>query len=441
MRRLVRAWLDYWFRDAPLLNLAVCRIVIVATQLRILFPLNYESEAALPAAMYDPLPVLHLMLAPVGWDYRPSLTVIEAIHNLTLAAGALALVGLFTNVGLVLFAAGNVFLLAYQYSFGNFHHPEAPIMIALMILAVSPAGGALSIDDMRKRIRSSARGLRFEPARLLERTSPYAGWPLRLIQWTLALIYLSAAYAKLRDGGLDWTNGYTLRYYLVQDGLLWGSELALWFGSQHFVAQILSWLTLLVEGTFFLAVLFPPLAWFYLPAAAGLHLGIELTLRAPFLRWVALYSAFIPWNRAVRKVGVWRDRHAKEATEVFFDGRCALCLRSVTALDYLDWGGRLQFRDLEAQGTTLTSARPDIDLDDLRAEMHVVGPDGAMRRGFFAFRHLAGRLPLLGPLALLLRLPGAGRIGPRIYAAIARRRVRQVHCDEGACAVHDGAEA
>lgn len=441
MRRLVRAWLDYWFRDAPLLNLAVCRIVIVATQLKILFSSSYASAAALPAAMYDPLPVLHLMLAPVGWDYRPSLAVIEAIHNLTLGAGVLALVGLLTNVGLVLFAAGNVFLQAYQYSFGNFHHPEAPIMIALMILALSPAGGALSIDDLRKRIRSNARRLQFEPARLLERTSPYAGWPLRLIQWILALIYLSAAYAKLRDGGLDWANGYTLRYYLVQDGLRWGSDLALWFGSQHLMAQILSWLTLLVEGTFFLAVLFPPLAWFYLPAAAGLHLGIELTLRAPFLPWVALYSAFIPWSRAARKVGVWSERRAKEATEVFFDGRCALCLRSVTALDYLDWGNRLQFRDLETRGTTLVSAQPDIDLDDLRAEMHVVEPDGEVRRGFFAFRHVAGRLPLLIPLALLLRLPGAGQIGSRIYGAIARRRIRRIHCDGGTCAVHNGAQA
>lgn len=303
MRRVIRAWRGYWFRDAPLFDLAVCRIVIVATQLKILVSSSYDSQAAMPDALYDPLPVLHLMLAPVGWDFRPSLVMVEGLHDLTLAAGVLALVGLFTNLGLVLFAAGNVFLQAYQYSFGNFHHPEGPIMIALLILALSPAGGVLSIDYLRRRVRWDARRLRFEPARRFDRKSPFAGWPLRLIQWTIALVYLSAAGAKLRDGGLDWANGYTLRYYFVQDGLRSGSDLALWFGSQHLLAQWLSWLTLFVEGTFFLAVLFPPLAWFYLPAAGALHLGIELTLRAPFFHWVALYSAFIPWSRVALKAG------------------------------------------------------------------------------------------------------------------------------------------
>lgn len=301
MKRLLAAWKGYWFSDTPLVNLAVSRILIVAIQLRWLVQQTYEYSASQPASLYDPLPILHVLLLPVGWNFQPDLAFLETIHYVTVGAGLLALVGLFTNLGLVLFAVGNILLQAHEYSFGNFHHPEAPFMIALMILALSPAGGALSIDNLWKRLRRNPGRLRFEPARLLERTSPFAGWPLRLIQWILALIYLSATYAKLSRGGLDWANGYTLRYYLVQDGLRWGSEIGLWFSNQHVLAEILGWFTLFVEGTFFLAVIFPALAWFYLPAAAVLHLGIEVTMKAPFFHWTVLYSAFIPWSRVFER--------------------------------------------------------------------------------------------------------------------------------------------
>lgn len=436
MRRLLRAWKGYWFRDTPLVNLAVCRILIVAIHLRWLVQQTYEYSASQPASLYNPLPILHVLLLPVGWNFQPDLAFLEAVHYVTLGAGFLALVGLFTNLGLVLFAAGNILLQAHEYSFGNFHHPEAPFMIALMILALSPAGGALSIDDLWRRLRRNARRLRFEPARLLERTSPFAGWPLRLIQWILALIYLSAAYAKLSRGGLDWANGYTLRYYLFQDGLRWGSEIGLWFSNQHFLAQVLGWLTLLVEGTFFVAVLFPPLAWFYLPAAAALHLGIEVTLKAPFFHWAVLYSAFIPWSRVFARAGRLLKRRGQEPTQVYFDGKCLLCVRPMTVLDYLDWGGRLRFRDIENGERVRISARPDLATGDLLEEMHVVEPDGEVRRGFFAFRHVAARLPLLWPFALLARLPLADRIGPRIYAAVARTRSRIVGCEGSACGVH-----
>ena len=42
-----RSWAEYWFKPAPLFDLAVCRIIMVATQLAlVLFYVNYRDRAS-----------------------------------------------------------------------------------------------------------------------------------------------------------------------------------------------------------------------------------------------------------------------------------------------------------------------------------------------------------------------------------------------------------
>jgi hypothetical protein len=193
------------------------------------------------------------------------------------------------------FAASCVYLHAFNYSFNDFHHPEAVMMIALAALALSPSGQVLSLDAVIRR----RRGGNARSAGTLTAMSEFAGWPIKLIQWFFVLMYLSAVYAKLTTGGLDWPNGYTLQYVLAQDGLRWDSPIALWLSRQHELVVIGQYLVLLFQGTFALAVLFPRLRWIYVPAGIGLHTFIYLSMLAPFFQWIALYAAFIPWSRAV----------------------------------------------------------------------------------------------------------------------------------------------
>ena len=105
MMGIVRAWNRYWFAPAPLFNLAVSRILIVATQIAFVWFLDPRQEyvdlSALPAAMYDPLPILHFLVAPVGWMFRPSLETTEVIRWIVLATGVTSFLGLFTNISLV----------------------------------------------------------------------------------------------------------------------------------------------------------------------------------------------------------------------------------------------------------------------------------------------------------------------------------------------------
>lgn len=435
---LARAWVAYWFRPAPLFDLALLRLVAVGFQLYQLSKVRprgvFGALAALPADLYYPLAALRLMTLPLGWSYRPSEDLLVTAYWATLAAGLLAFVGLWTNLALLALAAGSAFLQAYRYSFGEIHHPEAIVVIAIGLLALAPSGGALSVDDLRARTRAALAARRFLPFDPLAATSRFARWPLLLVGWVFALVYLSAAVSKLKGNGLDWMNGWTLQYYMVQDGLRWGSPLGVWLGQHHGVALLLSWAAVLFEATFGLVMVVPALAAVYVPAGVGLHAGIYLVQRAPFFGYVWLYCVFVPWSRAL---GALRARARGRRPEVLFDEQCPLCVRAMTVVRYADWLDRLRYSEVGPRWASLAAERPELSLDACRHEMHVILPDGSVRRGFLAFRALLPYLPALWPLLPLSRAPGAARVGPRLYRLVAARRSRFGSCTFDGCAVGD----
>jgi hypothetical protein len=293
-------WRRYWFSSAPLLDLAVVRIIAVGTQLVLmLFDPRYSVGeltriAAIPDAYYHPLPLLQLILLPSGGGPL-SLHSLQLIHVASLAVGFLALVGYRTNLSLALFATGCIIVQLWLCSHGDIHHPEAVMMVALTVLALGPVGGALSIDSW---IARHWRGAPEIP--LLERESEAARWPILVIQWFFALMYISAVYAKLTLGQGHWPNGFTLQYYLAVDGMRWDRPIGVWLSHFHWLVWASQWGVLLFQGSFFLSLLIPRLKWLYVPAGMGLHVGIYVLLGAPFFQWAMLYAVFVPWTALFR---------------------------------------------------------------------------------------------------------------------------------------------
>lgn len=299
-------WNRYWFAPAPYLDLAIVRILAVALQLLILLVLFHplsevERLAEAPASLYDPILLFNLMNLPLGWGFRPDYEVLQLVYYLALAAGFLSLVGLLTNMSLVLFTLANVYLQAFLYSFGDFHHPQAVMMVALGLLALSPSGRVLSLDGWLRRRRHPDQ----PAADPLEAASPFARWPLLVVQWFFVLMYLSAVFMKATASGHDWANGFTLQCYLLQDGLRWDSPLALWLAQYHSLILFAQYVVVVFQATFALAVVFPRLRWIYVPVGLGLHAGIYLTLTAPFFQWMVLYAVFIPWAEAAKRARRW----------------------------------------------------------------------------------------------------------------------------------------
>ena len=123
--------------------------------------------------------------------------------------------------------------------------------------------------------------------------------------------------------------------------------------------------------------------------------------------------------------------------DIYFDGLCPLCIRSMTIIRTLDLFDRLRFCDFEQrEGRVILPEHLDVSVDDLRREMHIVEPDGSISSGFFAFRIIARYVPTLWPVLPVLFLPFADRLGPLIYRRIAAGRIRMNNCESGACARH-----
>lgn len=304
MRPLAR-WGAYWFASAPLVNLAVTRIVVVGAhllrQIHSISKGQFEDQLSRPAFLYDPLPALHLLIWPIDWQYRPSLEVLEGAWIVTLVAGILALIGLGTRVSLAIFTLGNVFIIGHAYSYGDFHHVTGIVIIVLAMLTLSPSGRVLSIDHLVRTVRAK-RPWRDVLGDLARASSRFARWPLLVGRWVLALVYLSAAWAKLRNAGLDWANGDTLQFYMLRDSMWWDKPLGTWLGAHHEAMVVLSYSALLFEATFFVVLLMPRLARIYAPAGIAMHTGTYLTMSAPFFRWIAIYSVFVPWNRLFERL-------------------------------------------------------------------------------------------------------------------------------------------
>ena len=120
----------------------------------------------------------------------------------------------------------------------------------------------------------------------------------------------------------------------------------------------------------------------------------------------------------------------KQRATVLFDGACVFCTTVVRALRALDWLGRLDFADANDPAMLAACSIPR---ERALARMHLVTrKDATPKEGFHAFRWIAGRTPLLWISWPLLWLPGMGKLGQRVYDAIARSRFLLGRC-ENAC--------
>lgn len=439
---LSQRWNAYWFQSSPLFDLAVCRIIIIAFQLGNLIVRDYYGamlkRGEVAALNYNPLNPVKWLTFPWGWEQVPPNWYLSLIFALSFISGITALIGFKTNLSLMVFAIGSLFIQCYIYSFGSHHHPYALLLITLFLLALSPAGGVLSLDHLLRKLQTHIKKQRFTAFNLLNKESEFARWPLLTVQWLIVIIYLSAALHKLAYGdgflGTDWMNGYTLQYYLTRDGLRWGSDLGVWLGQFYIVGVVFAWIAVIFEGTFFLAVIFPQLVWVYIPSGIAFHTGIYLAQRAPFFGLMVLYCVFIPWTKLIQTF-TRRQQNSSQfpKPEILYDGLCPLCIRSMTVLCYFDWFQRLNYTPVEEEWTSIQKTHPDLSLDACLAEMHLILPNGSVRKGFFAFREIVRYLPPLWPLLILLYFPGASSVGPKIYTFVASNRKRLTRCSFDSC--------
>ena len=169
--------------------------------------------------------------------------------------------------------------------------------------------------------------------------------------------------------------------------------------------------------------------------------GLEWKIRT-FLEWFGLvWPVFLDF----KKIGAWIRRRLTAPNgltqfAILFDGKCPLCIRSVTIVDFFDWRGKFACRDVN-DWTPISRDYPSLDQQKSLEEMQLMVPRNGRYEalaGFYAFRKIAQHLPLGMLLWPLLYIPGVPFVGTRLYRLIASRRKRitgGARCSFHACEI------
>jgi Vitamin K-dependent gamma-carboxylase len=291
VERWINAWNRYWFPATTTLNLAGCRIIAVLAQV-FWFPPSLEQHLNLlskNSGFIDAQALIRGITSVVPRDALFTAQGFTALYWTTMAAGILALVGLFTRSSIFVFALGNWIFVSHRYSYGDVHHPEALFAIFLMTLAFAPSGASLSLDALRHRHRARGTDRLAKP---LER-SEMAMWPLKLAHVLLAMTYFSTGISKLLSGGLAWMNGYTVQIYTFSDAITRNRPLGIWLAEQHTLGVLLGAFTILFELFFFVSLVLPRTAPFFFLSGILFHVGLFVTSGHPFYSHIVLNALLL----------------------------------------------------------------------------------------------------------------------------------------------------
>ncbi len=345
-RAAVRSWnarLDEWIDYRPL---AVLRILLGPITLLHLWP--FLRSATGGVSYRDGF------YAPYATWY-PELP--EAIYFAALyaaaAAAVLVTVGLFTRPALWYlagFVGYNLFL-----TLTEFHHNRAFLLVLLIGTALMPVGGALSLDSLRIP-QVSTTGVR---------------WPLTVLRYQVAAVYLASGISKLIDG--DWWGGVVVRLRIERYG---GEAMAagipeaiIDFAATAGFASALAKAAVVTELAIGAGLLWKRSRLAAIWLAVWFHVAIEVFADVQVFSLAGLAALFIWVTPQVRDRVVVLARSSR--------GR-----RGAYLVRALDWTARFR-----------------VDASSTESRFAVYDRDGVVREGREGVVTVAGRLPATFPLA------------------------------------------
>jgi hypothetical protein len=273
----VQAWRIFWFELQPAHTLGLIRIAFGALAIGWTISL---------------LPDLHQLFGPQGIvPQQPGDAFswgVFAIWNSDRALLIGWIVLLVFSIMLTLgwhsrLAALVVFVLILSFQHRDpwmWNSGDVVVRIEALVLALSPCGAAVSLDQAR---RTGA----FWSAQQRPQ------WPVRLLQMQMSLIYLASAFTKIN--GNAWPHGTAVSYALrLQDLVLLTAPH--WFTNSALLMNAVSWSTIVLELSLATLVWNRRLRPWILAAGVVMHTIIMATIAVGFfsLAMFVLYLAFVP---------------------------------------------------------------------------------------------------------------------------------------------------
>lgn len=248
----------------------------------------------------------------------------------------------------------------------------------------------------------------------------------RLLQMQMAATFFYTALYKITADG-NWLRGNPV-YYLLNyppEGVTKEFIFRNFFAAQPEICYAVGVFIVVAE-------LSMPFLWFIpqtrnAAIAAGFlfHIMLVVTLHVPtifFFLFPAQMLLFIHPNRIVQWVEKKRSAHAqKRQARLIYDGQCRFCRGSIEKILIADLFGYIKPVDYH-EVTDIGALHQDLTRELCHSQLHLVGSEGRLLGGFFIFRHLAFKIPMLYPFIFVFYFPGSGVIGPWVYRWIAKNR-------------------
>ena len=193
-----------WFRPVRPQTLALLRLLVGGYGVVYLTVRwgHLVSFGDRPADQFDPVGVIGLVTDdPLSRPWITALLVLVVVAGVAFTAGA------WWQMSGPAFALGLLAVTTYRNSWGQVLHTENLVVLHTLVLAVSPAAVAWSVDARRRRDIVDPN------------PSPRWGWAVRVMAMMTVLTYLVAGVAKLRIAGWDWLAGDVLRSQVAHDNL------------------------------------------------------------------------------------------------------------------------------------------------------------------------------------------------------------------------------
>lgn len=108
----------------------------------------------------------------------------------------------------------------------------------------------------------------------------------------------------------------------------------------------------------------------------------------------------------------------------YYDGDCGLCRWAVKWLIRMDLGRKITWIPFQS----LDEPPDNLSWEDLDRAAFLDEGKGDLHEGFYAFRKLTLKLPLLWPMAPVFWLPGIQFPGRAVYRWVALNRYRLSRC-------------
>lgn len=375
-------------------GLGVFRIAYcVVLLMEIKFLITYSS------LVFDPIPGI-----------RPFEARLDIVMVVWMMVVGFVLIGYYTRVAAIVnYAFSLVFFATLQAFEYHMHYAYMGLNFLMMII---PMGRALSIDNLRVKLKYSNSRFYFKPTIQVSQLAYYT-----IILVGVAFVYWGSIFYKFSSDLWMAGNGMWLPASLPQITIL-NDQLLL---DQKWLLKFLGYLIVIFEFCLIFIFWVKRLRWLFVLIGVGLHIGIFLEFPIPLfaLGVTTLYLLFVPvgfWKWLGKKMVL-----SKAKLTLYYDEECPLCARTRIVIEHFDVFGAIAFKGVQTFGFSEPKLSA-VSKDELLDNVYSIDAKGKVRSGFSTYLKALCYLPLFFPLAILLRLPGIRQIGGMVYTLVAQNR-------------------